>query len=548
MEKVALFIIKLLKHPIILWGGDYRQVEAILRTKLSMDFRRSPSMFHASGKSDKTFVFQLFILLIFGLFIALGFTSIQNLMLGLTIGFTIMMVMLGSSVITEFSSVLFDHRDNQILLVRPISNRSLLLSRLLHIQVYIGFMAVALAIIPSIMIAYKHGVIAFIVYWIAVGLCAWITLLLTSFFYILLSKVVSGERFKDIISYFQIFMAILMFGGYQLMPRFMENDAIKNTTMDIHWWTYLIPPAWVAGFVDVFTTRTFSLEIIILAVLALVVSVGGAIFLVRNMSGSFENVLSEGAAEKVEVEKKVESKEKRRFKIYDLFCVSETEKSGWKFSMAITKRDRKFKQAVYPSIGMIIVLAVVMIKPDFSSFAATMQKLSDNKNFFFFLFCCFFGTTALTQLPYTDTPDGAWIFRALPIEKHGHILTGAIKAMLFKFLMPILVILFIVTMSIWGVEKLQGLLIGSMMIILINLYTIIFMKMALPFTQVRDMQQKSANMARMFLLMFLMGITIGLVYLSLMMNVWISVAICVVLFFAIINAFSQIRNKGYILS
>ena len=548
MEKIALFIIKLLKHPIILLGGDYRQVEAILRTKLSMDFRRSPSMFHASGKSDKTFVFQLFILLIFGLFIALGFTSIQNLMLGLTIGFAIMMVMLGSSVITEFSSVLFDHRDNQILLVRPISNRSLLLSRLLHIQVYIGFMAVALGAIPSIMIAYKHGVIAFIVYWIAVGLCAWITLLLTSFFYILLSKVVSGERFKDIISYFQIFMAVMIFGGYQLMPRLMENDAIKNTTMDIHWWTYLIPPAWVAGFVDVFTTRTFSLEIIVLAILALVVSVGGAIFLVRNMSGSFENVLSEGAAEKVAVEKKVESREKHRFKIYDLFCVSETEKSGWKFSMAITKRDRKFKQAVYPSIGMIIVLAIVMVKPDFSSFAATMQKLSENKNFFFFIFCCFFGTTALTQLPYTDTPEGAWIFRALPIEKHGHILTGAIKAMLFKFLMPILILLFIATMSIWGLEKLQGLIIGSMMIILINLYTIIFMKMALPFTQVRDMQQKSANMARMFLLMFLMGITIGLVYLSLMMNVWISVAVSVVLFLAIINAFSQIRNKGYILS
>lgn len=548
MEKIALFIIKLLKHPIILLGGDYRQVEAILRTKLSMDFRRSPSMFHASGKSDKTFVFQLFILLIFGLFIALGFTSIQNLMLGLTIGFAIMMVMLGSSVITEFSSVLFDHRDNQILLVRPISNRSLLLSRLLHIQVYIGFMAVALGAIPSIMIAYKHGVMAFIVYWIAVGLCAWITLLLTSFFYILLSKVVSGERFKDIISYFQIFMAVMIFGGYQLMPRLMENDAIKNTTMDIHWWTYLIPPAWVAGFVDVFTTRTFSLEIIVLAILALVVSVGGAIFLVRNMSGSFENVLSEGAAEKVEVEKKVESREKHRFKIYNLFCVSETEKSGWKFSMAITKRDRKFKQAVYPSIGMIIVLAVVMVKPDFSSFAATMQKLSENKNFFFFLFCCFFGTTALTQLPYTDTPEGAWIFRALPIEKHGHILTGAIKAMLFKFLMPILILLFIATMSIWGLEKLQGLIIGSMMIILINLYTIIFMKMALPFTQVRDMQQKSANMARMFLLMFLMGITIGLVYLSLMMNVWISVAVSVVLLLAIINAFSQIRNKGYLLS
>ncbi|MHC1702593.1 MAG: hypothetical protein AB9846_01675 [Tenuifilaceae bacterium] len=547
MLKITFLIIKLLKYPIQWWGADYHQVETILRTKLSMDFRRSPSMFHASGSTDKTFNFQLIVLVFFGIFISMGFASINNLLLNLTICFAIIMVMLGSSVITEFSSVLFDHRDNQILLVRPISNRTLLLARLLHIQVYIGFMAVALAAISSIVIIVKYGVLPFFAFWIAVGLCAWITLLITTFFYMALSKIVSGERFKDMISYLQIFMAIIVFGGYQFLPRIMESDALKQSTMNIHWWTYLIPPAWLAGFVELFNSKSFGIELIGLSILAVFVSVAGAIFLVRYLSGGFATVLSEGAAEKVESEK-IDVKEKTRFSPLRLFCVSEIEQMGWKLAMSITKRDRKFKQSVYPSFGIIIVMAILMIKPDFSSFSATLQKMSEDKNFFFFIFFGFFGTTALTQLPYTDTPEGAWIYKALPITDHGHILTGAIKAMLFKFFVPIVIILFAITYSIWGVSKLPSLFIGTMLIVLINQYSIIFTKMSLPFTLARDMQQKGANMARMFVLMALMGVTIGLVYLSQKLNIWIVAGVCILLVLMIVNAYTIIRKRNYILS
>jgi ABC-2 type transport system permease protein len=547
MEKVALFIIKLLKHPIKWSGADYEQVEVILRTKLSMDFRRSPSMFHSSGNTNRTMNYQLFVLLIFGVFISLGFASINNLLLNLTICFSIIMVMLGSSIITEFTSVLFDHRDNHILLVRPISNRTLLLSRLLHILVYIGFMAVSLALIPSIVIAIKQGVLTFLAFWLAIGLCAWITLLITSFFYMALSKFVSGERFKDLVSYFQIFLAIVIFGGYQLLPRMMESDALQHTTMTIHWWTYLIPPVWIAGFVNLFNSLSFTFENIVLSILAIFSTIAGATFLIRNLSSGFGSVLSEGAAEKIE-NNSVTENSKTKFSFLHLLCISELEQTGWKLAMSITKRDRKFKQAVYPSFGIMFVMAFLMIKPDFSSLAVTLQKLNDPKNFFIFIFLCFFGTTAITQLPFTDTPEGSWIYKALPITKHGHILTGAIKAVLFKFFLPVLVILFTVSLSIWGISKLPELFLGSMLIILVNQYSIIFMKMNLPFTQARDMQQKGTNMARMFLLMFLMAITIGFIYLSTLLNIWIVIAVIGLLFLMIINAYSQIRKRNYIVS
>jgi ABC-2 type transport system permease protein len=547
MEKFAMIIISLLKHPIKWWGADYNQIRIILKTKLSMDFRRSPSMFRSSGQSDKTFNFQLIVMLMFGLFIAVGFKSITDLMLNLTICFSVIMVMLGMSIINEFTSVLFDHRDNHIILVRPVSDRTLLLARLLHIQVFIGFMVLALSIIPSIIIAIKYGVLTFFAFWIAAGLCSWITLLLTSFFYIALSKVVSGERFKDLVSYFQIFMAVIIFGGYQFVPRFMESQILQNSAMQIHWWSYLIPPIWLAGFVDLFNFKSIGIEVIVLSFIALFASVAGAVFLVRNLSNGFVDVLSEGAIEKVENNtKEVESK--TGFSLIRFFCVSEIERTGWRLAMSITKRDRKFKQAVYPSFGIIFVMVILMIKPDFSDFAASFHKVGETKNFFLMIFFCFFGTTAIMQLPYTDTPEGAWLYKALPIKDHGHILTGAIKAMLLKFFVPTLVFLFTISLTIWGVSKLPSLLIGSMSIILINQYSIIFMKMELPFTQARDMQQRGANMSRMMLLMLLMGVAIGFVYLSTLLNIWIVLVVIILLFLMIINAYSQIRKRNYFLS
>ena len=43
MQKLALGIIKLLKHPIKWCAADYEQVVSILKIKLAMDFRQGPS-------------------------------------------------------------------------------------------------------------------------------------------------------------------------------------------------------------------------------------------------------------------------------------------------------------------------------------------------------------------------------------------------------------------------------------------------------------------------------------------------------------------------
>ena len=150
------------------------------------------------------------------------------------------------------------------------------------------------------------------------------------------------------------------------------------------------------------------------------------------------------------------------------------------------------------------------------------------------------------MLPFTDTPEAAWIYKVLPIKDHGHILTGAIKAMLFKFFGPIILILFVMTLIFWGISKLPALMMGCLLIVLISQYSIIFIGMALPFTQAREMAQTGVFPAIMLLQFIFIAIAIGLVYSVLKLNIWVAVVICLLLFLFSSQANSKIRKKNYV--
>ncbi|MBN1651685.1 MAG: hypothetical protein JW857_10165 [Bacteroidales bacterium] len=548
MVKFALFIVRLFKRLIQLWGVDYPQFETLLQNKLTLDFRRNPSNFKSSGKKNQTLLKQLFIYAFLGGFVGITLFRINDILLNLTIIYAVIMVMLATTLINEFTSVLFDERDNDILLARPISHRTLLLVKLMHIQFYMGYIALALSLFSGIVLAFKFGILISLAYFLGVGLSAWITLLFTIFFYLSLSKFVSGEKFKDFITYVQIVLAIIIFGGYQLLPRIIDMDSMNQASMAIHWWTYLIPPAWLAGFVGSFSLAEINTDIILLFALAILVPFTGAIIIIRFLSKGFGDILGQDTAEgNQEIEKK-SFKEKLSEKMNRLFCVTDMERIGWKLAMKTTQRDRKFKQSVYPMFGFIPVFVIIMVKPDFNNLLGSLQHLGETSNYLAFIFFGFFGTISIAQLPYTENPEAAWIYKALPFTKHGHISSGAIKAMLYKFFFPIYIILTILALLIWNIQIFPKMLLGGLLTMLVAILGTILQKMELPFTQAREMQQKGGAVLRMFLGMFLMGGAAGLVYLSTFLGNWIILLISVLVIGIIMLTNRYIRNKKYKIS
>jgi ABC-2 type transport system permease protein len=546
MVKFTMFLVRLLRVPLGWMGADFNQLEIILNTKLTIDFRRGPSMYQsASSKKKQTFSRQLIMYGFVGFFIALGFKSINDLLLNFTIAYSVIMVMMSTTLISEFTSVLFDHRDNHILLVRPVSSRTLLLSRLLHIQFYIMYIALALSVGTAVFTVFKYGVITALFFVLGVGVLAWITLLITTLFYLLVSKVVNGERFKDLINYVQIALTIVIMGGYQILPRMMEVQSLKHMTMPVHGYSFLIPPVWVAAWVQLSKPEGITLAIVGLAVTAFVVAVLGAVLMVRFLSGGFNEVLSQSSENEVSVKKVVSKDRKLSKNLNRFFCISELEKSGWKMVMSITSRDRKFKQAIYPMYGFMFVMVFVFLRPDMNDFTGWFEHLKDTRSYLVFVFLGYFGTTSLTQMRFTDTPEACWVYKALPLTSPGHILTGAIKAMLLKFFVPMYTILTVAVSFIWGFGHIPVMVLGAVLIVLETLITLSIQNTPLPFSEAREMQQKGSNSLKMLLGMAIMGVIVGFVFLASFLPIW---AICLISALSIgLNAmvFKSLRKSTF---
>jgi ABC-2 type transport system permease protein len=551
MLKVALFIIRLFKMPLQWLGVDYPQFEILMHTKLTIDFRSSPTGFQTASSKKRTFLYQLFTYAMLGFIFGLAAFSIGDLVLSLTIFFSIIIVSLTMTLLSEFTSVLFDQRDNYILLPRPLSHRTLLLLRLVHIQFYIGFIALAMSMATGVIIAVKYNVVAMLIYFLAVGLSVWITLLFTTLTYLLISKVVNGERFKDFVSYTQIVMAIIIFGCYQLLPRLMDSHILKNVSLSFSWWNYLVPPMWLASLVKLSLFSDHSTPILVLSALAILVPAGGAVFLVRFLSKGFGDILAEGSIENATPQKTGTVKNRFADKIKNILCISDLEKAGWNFTVATTKRDRKFKQSVYPYFGIMIVFAIAILKPDLSNLAVSLQEKGLFSKYLFIVIVGFSGNAAIMQLPYTDSPEASWIYRSLPLREYGHIMTGALKAQLSRFFLPVYLAMTIPCIILWGISIMPQLILSGLGNIMIVMITVLFQKMELPFTRARDMQQKGTNSLLAIFGMILMFILAGAVYTTSFLPAWISYIICGIVLSLVVLIFRSVRKswmsqKGWI--
>lgn len=545
MIRFAMFVVRILQTPIELLGVNFSQFEFLLRTKLTLDIRSGSSAFQTSGKKKQSFGAQFVIFAIFGLLIGVVTLSVADLMLSLTMYFTIIMVMLAMTLITEFTTVIFDHRDNLILLPRPVSHRTLLLLRLAHIQFYMGYIALGLSLGTGVIVAIKYNALSVLLYFLAVGSGTWITLTFTTFLYLLISKVVNPERFKDILTYLQIIFAVLIFAGYQLLPRLVDTEALKSATLSIHGLVYLFPPAWLAAFVKLSQASIMSVPEIILSILAIIVPAAGALILIRFLSKGFDTILGEGSTESSAPVN--DKKEKMRFKdsFISFFCVSDIESAAWKMVVSSTKRDRKFKEAVYPQFGMLVVFAIVILKPDLKDPAASIIQTKEFVKSFFFILFGFAGTVAVQQLPYTDSPEASWIYRALPVKDYGHIMTGAVKSIFMRFFAPLYLIIGILSVWFWGVKFIPQIIVSGCGILLLSLAITLLMKMDLPFTQPREMQRKGANTITGILTMIFIGILSALVYATSLLPIWISILITAVLTTLILLFFRRLRKWSF---
>ena len=221
------FILRLFRpfRKLIEWAGiNYQQFEVILGAKLTMDNRKMLGNNSQKKTLKNAMLLQVFIYGLIGGYMAmLLMKGSSALFFFSTLFFSFIMIMVIMGLIAEFNTILFDTRDNSILLPRPVTPRTLLFVRIMHIMIYLMLISLSLSLIPLIVFATMFGVPAMLLLLTDVILITLFSVFLTNMIYLLLMKLTTGERLKDIIVYSQIFMAIIFMGAYQLCQDWLQT-------------------------------------------------------------------------------------------------------------------------------------------------------------------------------------------------------------------------------------------------------------------------------------------------------------------------------------
>lgn len=471
-------------------GVNFEQLVAIVDVKLKMDNRRARfnQWNKKQSESNNTFLFTLFFYFViacaFSLFIyfSVSITAVYSLV------FAMMMFMLAMTLITDFSAVILDSNDNAVLLPRPIDDRTLLIARITHILMYLLSMMLALAIPFMVVTMLKYGFLAAISFLIISLLSLILIVFLTNIFYLVLMQFTSEERLRNVINSFQIVLTFIFMGGYRLVARLVNIEALMNgVDTKVQWWHFLVPPIWMGNSMNTIIRYEFDSTKFLFLFLTLTVPFM-VVFLVNNVfSGVFnQKIAGMDIAKRQEKTPNKTAKKGLAETLSSIFTGTPMERGVFEFVWKITSRDRKFKLRIYPSLAYLLIYPIFMIGTGRSdgNFQQQIEHLRESTGMaIVVIYLC--GTVLLTirsQISQSEDFKAAWLYELAPISRPGEILSGSLRAIMVKFLLPITILLSLVLSIIWGINLLDDLLFGMLTITNLDLLLSIGMSNELPFS------------------------------------------------------------------
>ena len=425
-----------------------------------------------------------------------------------------LMCVLALMLISEFSTILLDTRDQFIILPRPVDDRTFSVSRILHIGILLLGLLTGLALPGLIYAIVVNGIIAGAIFLVQVAITGILTLFLVNLFYLMMVKWLSAQRLKDMISAFQVFFSVVIFASYYLGPTVLRSEWLQQLHIESAPATWLLPPVWIASLQQLFVPpfSGLSAALGVLGVLAPLVSLW---VVVRIFAAGFNDKLAAmaGGSDTAQSVARGASDAKRTLgdRIGPLFSRTPLESAGFAIIWLITGRSRDFKQKVYPSLGFVPVYFVFIFfvgrgdDAGDGSLMAKLQQMREQGTFIVLFYLSIFTLmTVFQSISQSERFKAAWVYHAAPLHAPGELMAGVLKAVLVKFFYPYIVLLVVIGIPLMGVGIINDALlaagIGSIEALLIAL----FMTKAYPFSQ--PIKQGGGKVVVSLLLMGFVGL------------------------------------------
>lgn len=258
-------------------GIDYKIMRKILHIKLTMDERKVPTVFNQASHKKKPkqkngYIKSLWIYALFGLMLIpfIGFG--QNFLFQMSIAYAMIIFIIMTSLISDFSSVLLDVRDSSILSTKPITPKTINAAKFMHICIYLTYLTIAITAIPLLVGLIKQGILFFILTVLELILINFFIVVLTAILYIVILRFFDGEKLKDIINYVQIGLSLMLMISYQVLIRSFEFVNL-DFVLEFHWWSVFLIPMWFAAPYELILNGDNSLFTVVYCLFSIIIPI-----------------------------------------------------------------------------------------------------------------------------------------------------------------------------------------------------------------------------------------------------------------------------------
>lgn len=537
MQKLTLKFILLFSKLWTAMGIDVAQLKLIIETKLTIDDRRPLASFsqNKNKKASKYSTwFQFFIFLFMG-FIFLSFiVVIEDKFLAASLFLTMLLSMLSLSLISDFSTILLDNKDQYIILPRPVNDKTVAFSRVLYMLIKISTQLLAMSLPGLIYIFISWGIFPAIIFLIQIIIATIIAVFFVNIFYSLCLRFLSIQKFKDVINYLQIFFSIFIFLSYQIGPRVMQNITEGETSIDNLKLLWFSPGTWIASFQALINKdfTVLSISFSALSMILLIVSISGAS---RLFSKDFNTKIAQLASGDAPVESdKIDRGNKKPFykKLETIFTSTPLEKAGFSIIWLITARSREFKMQLYPTMAYLpIYFIFLFLQGKSSSMTEQIARLNTSGIYIMLFYLSLLTVLTVFQLiTKSNQYKAAWIYYAAPIQQTGELMSGVLKAAFIKYFIPFNLIFLMICIPMFGVHVFNDILLATAIGGIESVLVMLFLVKSFPFSEASE-----NGKSKVFINLLVLGLLALIGFLHIIIHqyemvIWASAAIAWAIF------------------
>jgi hypothetical protein len=533
-------------------GVNISHLKAILTTRLIMDDRRPNTFQQAQQKKPGKPVGSattgtMLMSAVLGLFYLYAFKAGQEYATKLTLYFSMYIFMLASTLISDFTSVLIDVRDNYIILPKPVNDRTVIVSRLLHILIHISKLVMPMALPGAVFIAIKMTLWGSFLFCILIVLNTLFTIFLVNALYIIILRITTPQKFQSVIAYFQVGFAIFIYGGYQVVLRVIDEATLQHYNISDLKYIWLVPSYWFAGAWQGLSAFDMQPQWIIAAALSLTLPFISIWIVIKYFAPSFNEKLSEisasdpAGAPVEKAAKTITATKGYASRLATLFTIKGAEQMGFLFCWKMTARSKDFKMKVYPSFGYVAVYMFILFYNS-KDFSWQSFRTDPTQGKILLLSVIYFSSLimimAINQLAYSEKFKAAWFYFTAPLKAPGLLISGAVKAVMLKYYIPIIGLLAAPAVYLVGLTVIPHLLLGLSNLLLICFLMAYLNDKYLPFSASQTIATKNGAFIRSIFTLIIPGI-FGIIHYFLYDFSWV---ICMLAFLSVSAAWLVISS------